>query len=246
MSAHRWRRTRRSDGRTAGRPDGLWNLLVEAQGHTGVENMAIDESLLDDAVRSGSAFLRLYRWDPPTLSVGRNQSMEGVVRDGIAVVRRPTGGQAVWHEHELTYAVAAPIATFGSLRNAYRMIHTRLATALRSLGADALLAPDRPAVRPSGRPSSCFAAPVGGEILVHGRKLVGSAQVRRRDAFLQHGSILLDGSQAVVSTAGGDTTLARVLGRPVTFDEVAAAIIASWPPGREAVRPSEVASLAAR
>ncbi|OLC07657.1 MAG: hypothetical protein AUH41_09925 [Gemmatimonadetes bacterium 13_1_40CM_66_11] len=148
----------------------------------------------------------------------------------------------------MTYAVAAPIATFGSLRSAYREIHTRIAAALRLLGIDAVLAGDRPAVRPSDRPASCFAMSVGGEILVGDRKLVGSAQVRRGDAFLQHGSILLDGSQP--SSQNGETTLQAVLKRPVSFDEVAAAIIKTWsdlrPSGRQAVRPSDIASLAPR
>lgn len=212
--------------------------------------MRIDAALLDHVVECGGAFLRLYRWDPPTLSIGRNQSPDGVVRDDIPWVRRPTGGQAVWHEHEVTYAVAAPIAMFGSLRGAYGAIHARLAIALRSLGIDATLAL-APAVRPSGRPAACFAAPAGGEILVKGRKLVGSAQVRKRTAFLQHGSILLDGSQKTIGNGTTDTTLAAVLGRPIAFEEVAAAIVASWgeplvSTGRQAVRPSIIASLAPR
>jgi len=188
--------------------------------------MAADVLLLDDAALLGNASLRLYCWNPPTLSIGRNQAMEAIVDRNVPVVRRPTGGKAVWHEHEVTYAVAAPIATFGSLRTAYRDIHTRIAAALRSLGIDAVLAGDRPAVRPSDRPASCFALSVGGEILVKGRKLVGSAQVRRRDAFLQHGSILLDGAQP--SSFNGETTVAAVLGRPVSFGEVADAIIKTW------------------
>ncbi len=205
--------------------------------------MAADEALLDRVVRSGGALLRLYRWDPPTLSIGRNQPMAAV---GVPTVRRPTGGKAVWHEHEVTYAVAAPIELFGSLRNAYCEIHTRLATALRSLGVKARLAPNRPTVRPSDGPTSCFAASVGGEIVVHGRKLVGSAQVRRRDALLQHGSILLDGTQP--SSQNGETTLRAVLKRSVSFEEVVSAVINTWsglrPSGREAVRPSNIASLA--
>jgi lipoate-protein ligase A len=204
-------------------------LLVDAVGRSGVENMRIDDALLDDALHTGSSFLRLYRWDPPALSLGRNQPMAGIGRDGIDIVRRPTGGQAVWHEHEVTYAVAAPVAAFGSLRNAYREIHTRLATALRALGVDATIATGGPAIGPSGRPPSCFASSVGGEIVVNHRKLVGSAQVRRGGAFLQHGSILLDGSQETVSAVRGETTLAAVLRRPVRFDEVAAAIVAAWP-----------------
>jgi lipoyl(octanoyl) transferase len=197
--------------------------------------MATDTALLDEVARERGAYLRLYRWDPPTLSLGRNQQ---AVFQNVSVVRRPTGGQAVWHEHEVTYAVVAPIELFGSLRKAYCEIHTRLARALHALGVDAVLAPAHRPIRPSAPPASCFAAPAGGEILVNGRKLVGSAQVRRRDAFLQHGSILLSGSQQHAGAAGGETTLAEVLGRPVTFDEVAQAIIATWG--------EEIASLATR
>jgi len=209
--------------------------------------MATDEALLDRVLRSGGAFLRLYRWDPPTVSLGRNQAIDSIQRD-VPIVRRPTGGKAVWHDDEVTYAVAAPIATFGSLRNAYREIHGRLAAALRSLGVDAVLAADRPAVRPSDRPASCFAMSVGGEILANHRKLVGSAQVRRGDAFLQHGSVLLAGVQP--QSSNGGTTLAAVLGRAVSFGEVADAIINTWrdfrqPPISPSAHP-EIASPAPR
>ncbi|MGH7672670.1 MAG: lipoate--protein ligase family protein [Gemmatimonadales bacterium] len=203
--------------------------------------MAIDEALLLEANKTGAAFLRLYRWDPACLSFGRNEpaarryDRAAIERRGIAVVRRPTGGRAVWHEHEITYAVAAPVAAFGSLRDSYRDIHGRLAAALRQLGVAATLAGDRPIVRPSDSPTSCFASPVGGEVLAAGRKVIGSAQVRRGAAFLQHGSILLDGSQAMVnavsrrpSAISGATTLREVLGRPVRFAEVAQAIAGAW------------------
>jgi lipoate-protein ligase A len=202
----------------------MWNLLVEPEGRSGAENMAIDEALLADADRSGAAFLRLYRWDPPCLSLGRNDPTPE--RPGIRTVRRPTGGRAVWHEHEVTYAVAAPIAIFGRLKDAYCAIHERLAAALRALGADVTLAepPPHPMGRLAERPADCFATTAGGEILVRGRKLVGSAQVRRREAFLQHGSILLDGPETENATA-----LRHTLGRVVSFEEVTEAIVAAWP-----------------
>src|SRR5437763_16835908 len=149
---------------------GRWQLLLEPQGRSGPENMAVDAALLERADRMGEAFLRLYRFDPPCLSLGRNEAAGGYDRAAIArlaidVVRRPTGGGAVWHQHELTYAVAAPIATFGSLRVAYHTIHERLATALRSLGAGATLALRRPPPPSTAlhRPASCFAMPVEGE-----------------------------------------------------------------------------------
>jgi lipoate-protein ligase A len=215
-----------------------WRLIVDAA-HPGAWNMAIDEDLLAAADRTGAAFLRLYRWDPPCLSFGRNEPALGrydrarIEALGLPVVRRPTGGRAVWHQHEVTYAVAAPIARFGSLRDSYRAIHARLAAALRRLGAATVLAPDARA--PGLASGPCFAAPVGGEVLVGGRKVIGSAQVRRGHAFLQHGSILLAGSQDVVTDVSRErgarssaTSLSAVLGRPVSFDEVAAAIVSGW------------------
>lgn len=213
-------------------------MLIEPEGRSGPDNMALDQALLEEADASGAAFLRLYRWNPPCLSFGRNEpalaryDRDKIAARGLAVVRRPTGGRAVWHEHEVTYAVAAPVAAFGSLTESYCDIHARLARALGALGLDARLAPAGPS-QPLGA-GACFAASVGGEVLVRGRKVVGSAQVRRGTAFLQHGSILLDGSQEVVRavtrqpSAVSATTLSVELGRPVTFAEVADAIVASW------------------
>lgn len=218
-----------------------WHLLIDSVGRPGADNMAIDQALLDDmaARDDGAAFLRLYRWDPPCLSFGRNEpalaryDRAAIERLGLDVVRRPTGGRAVWHQHEVTYAVAAPVAAFGSLRESYRAIHQRLARALRHLGVPATLAPD--AGSPGLAGGACFAQPVGGEVLVGGRKVVGSAQVREGAAFLQHGSILLGGSQDVVSRVSrrasapaNATSLSAVLGRDLTFQEVTGALRAAW------------------
>jgi len=217
-----------------------WRRAVEPHGRRGAENMAIDAALLEGVDGTDDAYLRLYRFNPPCLSLGRNEAAgsydrAAIARLGVDVVRRPTGGGAVWHQHEVTYAVAAPIAAFGGLREAYHAIHTRLAAALRTLGADAALASDRQTAHPPDRPRPCFARPAGGEILVGGRKVVGSAQVRRGGALLQHGSILLDGSQDVIHTVSrkaqlvsGGTTLAEALGRPVTWSEVVAAVVQAW------------------
>jgi lipoate-protein ligase A len=217
-----------------------WELLLDPTGASGADNMAIDAGLLALAERTGRAFLRLYRFDPPCLSFGRNEPVAGydraaIARLGVDVVRRPTGGRAVWHDHEVTYAVAAPIAVFGGLRLGYWAIHGWLAAALRTLGAAATLAPERPTPAAPARCGACFAAPVGGEVLVDGRKLVGSAQARRGKALLQHGSVLLAGSQALArlvsrepGASGSDTTLAAACGRPVTFAETVAALVGAW------------------
>ena len=225
------------------------HLLVDPVGRRGWVNMSFDQALLDDADRLGTATLRLYRWDPPCLSLGRNESTRHydrarIAQLGIDVVRRPTGGRAVWHEHEVTYAVAAPVDRFGSLRAAYCTIHQRLAAALRSLGADATLAPTRPTAKPPNRLSACFSHPVGGEVLIAGRKVVGSAQLRQGDAFLQHGSILLGGAQETIaairhqtSDVRTATTLSVALGRSVTFEEVATAIMSTWGDGFSSTAP---------
>jgi lipoyl(octanoyl) transferase len=179
-----------------------WRLWVDATPRPGWTNMALDQALLDRAERAGERWLRLYGWDPHCLSFGRHEpaarryDRARVEALGLDVVRRPTGGRAVWHAREVTYAVAAPCAALGTLRESYIEIHRMLLDALGRLGIAARLAPRGRPVGVDG--GACFASPAGGEIMVGGRKAVGSAQLRQGDALLQHGSILLQGDQAMV------------------------------------------------
>ena len=207
--------------------------------------MALDRALLDLA-RTGATVLRLYRWNPSCLSFGRHEpALRRYDRDritalGLDTVRRPTGGRAVWHAGELTYAFAAPAEPLGSLGDAYHTIHGILADAVRRLGAAAALATDdhRASALDTG---ACFAAPVGGEVMVGDRKIVGSAQLRHEAALLQHGSLLLSGDQGVVGRVsrgepapGVEAGLEAVLGRSVAFAEAAEAVAAAaerWQPG---------------
>jgi lipoate-protein ligase A len=185
-----------------------WRLLLDLDGRPGWQNMGMDQALLVRAA-GGERWLRLYRWAPHCLSFGRHEpalrryDRMRIEARGLDVVRRPTGGRAVWHAEELTYALAAPAGPFGGLRQAYEEIHRMLLAALRLLGVGAELAPARAAAPVDA--GSCFAAPVGGEITVRGRKLVGSAQLREGAALLQHGSLLLAGGQTTVQevTRGG-------------------------------------------
>jgi lipoate-protein ligase A len=195
--------------------------------------MAIDAALLDRTIATGEAFLRCYRWDPHCLSFGRHEparkryDVSRIKALGLDCVRRPTGGRAVWHARELTYSVTAPLGAFGGLREAYRAIHAMIARALQDIGAAPLLAAD--SSRTPGLGSGpCFAAPVGGEVLVRNRKVVGSAQLGADHAFLQHGSVLLDDDQSLVAELAGAAPetgnpggLSRLIGRPLSFDEMA-------------------------
>jgi lipoyl(octanoyl) transferase len=176
-----------------------WQLWIDHSARPGWANMSIDLTLLDRAEHEGEHWLRLYRWDPACLSFGRHEpalrryDAGRIAALGVQTVRRPTGGRAVWHERELTYAVAGPCSVLGSLREAYTRIHELLVEALRALGISATLAPQ--ATTPPLNAGACFARPVGGEVLVDGRKVVGSAQLRGATALLQHGSILLHDDQ---------------------------------------------------
>lgn len=196
--------------------------------------MAIDDALLTQAA-AGPAVWRLYHWQPACLSFGRNEPAtrsydRGRVHAlGLDTVRRPTGGRAVWHADELTYSVAAPVSAFRSLRDAYCDIHSLLARALQRLGAPVTIADPAPTSPLGG--GACFATAAGGEVLFRGRKMLGSAQVRRGSALLQHGSLLLAGDQQLVSAVSRcptppphTATLSDALGRAATFEEVADAI----------------------
>jgi lipoyl(octanoyl) transferase len=185
-----------------------WRLILGDGGGLapadGPSNMGMDVALLE-AVRLGAApVVRFYRWSPACLSFGRNQPARGLYDLAAAAsrridfVRRPTGGQAVLHADELTYAVIAPVSRIGRPRDAYRRINAALVAGLRSLGVDAALAQAlaaAPAAGPDWR-MACFRRPEAGEVVASGRKLVGSAQRMEGRVILQHGSLLLGGSQA--------------------------------------------------
>ena len=228
---------------------GPYCLWMDLSPRSGWMNMAIDRALLECA-QAGERWVRLYGWDPPCLSFGRHEPAARrydagrIAALGLAAVRRPTGGRAVWHARELTYAVAAPIVGLGSLREAYELIHSVLRDALASLGVAAEPAPTRGAAAVDA--GACFAHPAGGELMVHGRKVAGSAQLRDGTAFLQHGSVLLEDDQSIVATVtrGGappdrSAPLARLLGRAVGREEVAAAVAGAaagrWGPPAERV-----------
>lgn len=197
-------------------------------------NMAVDHALMARARTTGDAVLRVYSWEQPVLSLGRNQRAAGIYDEraleqrAIGVVRRPTGGRALLHDREITYSVTAP-AEAGSLTSTYQRINALLVNSLAALGV-----PARPAVPATRTPAPgelpCFAEPAAGELVVEGRKLVGSAQWRDDGALLQHGSIIVDDDQSTIPSlmhvpaeAPPPATLRGILGRapaPVELAEV--------------------------
>jgi len=167
----------------------------------GIFNMALDYHLFH-LCESGSddAFLRLYTWTPPALSLGRNEprrivDTDAARRDGIDVVRRPTGGRVVLHKNDLTYTLVLPFSAVAGrpagrpvFADVYRRISECIVEALRPLSAELTIERGRTRGGPgSARP--CFASTSRYEITHRGRKVVGSAQRVGRRSVLQHGSI---------------------------------------------------------
>ncbi|HEU4327179.1 MAG TPA: hypothetical protein VFS21_28825 [Roseiflexaceae bacterium] len=215
-------------------------LLIDAPAD-GATNMARDAALLDLCARGEAPpTLRLYRWAPACLSLGRFQRSTALRRDaceraGVAVVRRPSGGRSLLHDAELTYALVAPVGVppldgAPSILESYRLISAALLAGLRALGAPAELAP---VARGRSGSAACFDTPASYELIVRGRKLVGSAQARAESALLQHGVIPLSGHAARLAELLADTppdladkmiALDEAVGRTVTPEEAAAAI----------------------
>ncbi|MBS1914275.1 MAG: lipoate--protein ligase family protein [Bacteroidetes bacterium] len=177
---------------------GEWLYAVDHD-LSGEQNMARDEAMAIACGRDGVPRLRFYSWQPYTLSLGHNQSDAAIDRRGIdskgyGIVRRPTGGRAVFHAEELTYAVAMPSNGDG-IHATYSRITEAVMRGLEILGAhDLEFSRSQPDFREHytlEESESCFSASALNELTWHGRKLLGSAQRRYGGVLLQHGSLLV-------------------------------------------------------
>ncbi len=157
-------------------------------------NMALDESLLRSALERGVASLRFYTWTEPTLSLGYFQHFAERKPLDVAWVRRPTGGDAIMHHHEITYSLALPSgAPWHTSESWICRMHHAVANALQSFGiaAHTVVCGEEQRLGPM----LCFQHQTPGDLLIAGHKVAGSAQRRPHGAMLQHGSILLKQSE---------------------------------------------------
>jgi len=191
-----------------------WRLIKDSY-HTGFMNMAIDEAIMI-AHREGLAppTIRFYQWSPPAVSLGYFQDLKKEIdvdackNLGIDIVRRPTGGKAVLHDKELTYSFIIkenhPLVN-NSILETYKKISGGMIRGLSYLGITAELVPlrekskggsltkgEESEIHHSGFKSICFSVPSQYEVQVEAKKIVGSAQVRKREIVLQHGSLLIE------------------------------------------------------
>lgn len=229
-------------------PKASWRLIVHGPAR-GTWNMAVDEAIARAAAEGRvPPTLRFYMWEPPCISLGRHQplqeiDLERARRAGIDVVRRPTGGRAILHTDELTYSVAGPTdepRLQGAVLDCYLRLSEALTWGLERLGLRVYKA-DATARAGTDVSAACFEVPSAYEILtLGGHKIVGSAQVRKRDWMLQHGAIPLWGDVARLvdylaldgehrqrlraALTARATSVSAALGRQVTFEEVAHAL----------------------
>lgn len=223
--------------------------LIYSPPATGALNMATDQAIMEAVgEKRVPSTLRFYSWQPACLSLGYTQRLEDVderrvLCRGWHIVRRPTGGRAILHTDEVTYSISFPQnheLVAGDIVTSYRRLSAALQYGLEKLGLQSDVAPyikhhkeDLSAV--------CFETPSAYEITVNNKKLIGSAQVRRQSAVLQHGSIPLEGNIARICDAlhykddlaraaakkavrQRATTIAEALGKRLSFDEVTEAM----------------------
>lgn len=225
-----------------------WRLLYDTP-MNGPENMARDEAIMTAvSKRESLPTLRLYAWQPMCLSLGYAQSSadadsERLHSYGWELVRRPTGGRAILHGDELTYSISVPIEhplAEGSVIESYRRISEALLAALSRLKITTSSEKQHKQLNSHG--PVCFEVPSHYEITYNQRKLIGSAQVRRKDGILQHGSLPLKGDlgricdalyfpdeekriEAKAKVRARAITLSEAAGHPIEWDDVAKAIV---------------------
>jgi lipoyl(octanoyl) transferase len=224
--------------------------LIHSRPSSGAYNMAVDEAILESVgQRLVPPTLRLYAWNPPCLSLGYAQpssdvDQQALLQNSWHLVRRPTGGRAILHADELTYSVIAPLndpVVSGPVLESYSRISQALLNALQILSLHARADKTQPLPNTS-QPDSpvCFEVPSSYEITVNQKKLIGSAQSRRRDGVLQHGSLPLSGDLSRITCAlvypdqttrqenarrllEHATTLENVLGHSISWETAASA-----------------------
>lgn len=189
-----------------------WRLILDADlpGH---ENMARDSSILKALEEGfGVPTVRIYGWDDPTISIGYLQNPVPFLGFDMPVVRRITGGRAVVHSSEVTYSVAGlvehPLFS-GGIMGAYSAISRCIIAALKDAGVEAVWSPGSAGRE---RNEACFHSPSRYEVLIDGRKLVGSAQRRLKRAFLQHGSILMTTDEELNERVFGKSLAGKMAG----------------------------------
>lgn len=193
---------------------------------TGAANMAADEALLTAAVEYGKCAIRWYQWSEPTISLGyfqtESRELLPVNLRELPVVKRVTGGGAILHHHELTYACAIPAAHPLAMNpsDLYVKVHEQIAAVLATFEITVQLRGD--SCYEKNTEFLCFARGDEFDLVCREHKIAGSAQRRRKGAILQHGSLLLRRSEFAPQFPG----LFDLVGREIPLPELTAVLAA--------------------
>lgn len=228
----------------------IWRL-IKTPPSNGAWNMAVDEAILEHVQSHAiKPTLRLYAWTPPCLSLGHAQpfkdvDVERLKSRGWEVVRRLTGGRAILHTDELTYSVtgnASDEVLAGGVLESYNRLSKALLYAVQSLSLPVKVQEEKHRTGSQNLNPVCFEVPSSYEITVDGKKLIGSAQARRKEGVLQHGSLPLTGDLTRICDAlvfenesarqeakerllSRATTVESVLGTNISWDTAANAVV---------------------
>lgn len=181
-------------------------IVIDAQPQSGEWNMAVDEVLLEAAISTDVATLRWYRWNEPTVSLGYFQKTDELASDGVLSalprVRRLSGGGAIVHDDELTYCLALPASQnlIHQPHELYDIVHKAIVDKLRHFGYPATIRGQDG--KRADEPLLCFQRRNAHDITLNGKKILGSAQRRRRGAIMQHGSLILRASPVAPQVPG--------------------------------------------
>jgi len=207
-----------------------WYFIEDKEPLSPEKNMAVDEYLFNRCHNRNLGFFRIYSWDRPSFSIGVSQKVEKAValeyirEKGYGFVRRITGGKTVLHDHEITYSVVSSEDTFfrdNDLYKSYALIAEIILQTLVRSGLNATLSDGSPGLL-SRSSNPCFSFPTPNEIEVGGKKIVGSAQKRDKQALLQHGSMPLSMNYEIYSRGTGYSERALKKSMTTVSDESSA------------------------
>ncbi len=193
-------------------------MFIPYKEDCGLNNMAVDNDLLESAIAQNLDYpiFRLYGWNPPCVSLGRNQDdsfldKEFLKQNNIDVVRRLTGGRALLHDNEITYSFICPVSYLQNGEHivaSYKEISQILIDKFKHLGIELDFGESKPVKTGF---DYCMLISTGADLCYQGKKLIGSAQCRKKGYILQHGSILYDYNKSL---------LEQVFSEPVSTDEI--------------------------
>lgn len=210
---------------------------IEYKVKSGLENMEIDSELLDEAIRLNykEPIIRFYGWSPACVSLGRNQkdaniNIDYCKKNNIDIVRRVTGGRALLHDDELTYSFVCPINFLSggeSIIKSYKKISSAIIKGFKTVGIELQLGGKK---KVNTSFEYCMSISTGADLCYNDKKIIGSAQFRKQNYLLQHGSVLFSYNTELLEKIfnekpNSDITFMNEINPSMTVEDIERAMI---------------------